>query len=49
MLKGPDDTMAALVLGVYVCVCTCTHKGSVDRYDGGGGEAVFTPNNLPRL
>lgn len=41
------------ISALFVCVvcvraCMCTHKGSV-WHDGGGGEAVFTPNNLPRL
>ena len=51
MLKGPDDTAAALVQCVCVraCVRVYSQGECAEWYDGGGGEAVFTPDNLPRL
>lgn len=51
MLKGPDDTAAALVQCVCACSGACVYSQGecAEWHGGGGGEAVFTPDNLPRL
>lgn len=54
MLKRPDDHDAVSVVCVCVCVCfSCVfvylQRECRERYDGGGGEAVFMASNRPRL
>lgn len=48
MLKGPDDTAAAALVP---CVCVLVHVYSQGECGTAEveGEAVFTPNNLPKL
>lgn len=49
--RGQMTLLLLLLPFVSVCECVCVYsqEESWERYDWGGGEAVFTPNNLPRL
>lgn len=48
MLKGPDDTAAAQVRRFCVCCVFVSTRGCGKKNDGGGREAGFLPNNLPK-